>query len=179
MTVKQTHAFSGSRITFTTPTSFDTVTAKLNAEIESDAGFNQEDVTAAVRRGGKDAFVKLCLSRVGAFGFMKFASIDHSWVQLFGVARGLRIRRILLGNPLIAITMLRQDLDAGLFVPVEVLVKESPERRGTEVLYVLPSSLIAGVNTDDRLRNAARVLDEKLEALIRHITSPDPSKAKL
>ena len=34
------------------------------------------------------------------------------------------------GNPLIAITMIRHDITAGLFAPVEILVTEKDERSG-------------------------------------------------
>lgn len=86
------------------------------------------------------------------------------WIPLFGVGRGLKAKRIILGNPLIAITMLKHDINAGLFVPIEILVIEKGE--GTEVIYVLPSSLIAGVKKDSELVAAAEKLDSKLEALL-------------
>ena len=35
--------------------------------------------------------------------------------------------RWIFGNPLIAITMIRHDLTAGLFAPVEILVTEAEE----------------------------------------------------
>lgn len=81
------------------------------------------------------------------------------------------MRRIFLGNPLIAITMLEHDLNAGIYVPVELLLKEKEDSgQGTEVIYFLPSSLIAGVNKDEKLQASANVLDQKLEALISYIT---------
>lgn len=36
----------------------------------------------------------------------------------------MKSKRIILGNPLIAITMLKHDMTAGLAVPVELLVLE-------------------------------------------------------
>jgi hypothetical protein len=169
---KHTDTFTASRVTFITPCTFEAVAAKLNSEIQSNGSVNREDLVAVVPQG-KDAFIEYFSNKVGSFGFTAFgAGINHSWIQLFGVGGGLRLQRIMLGNPLIAITMLKYDLDAGLFVPVELLMKELPEGKGTAVVYVLPSSLVAGVNTDDRLKEAAQSLDAKLEALMRHITSP-------
>lgn len=81
------------------------------------------------------------------------------------------MKRVLLGNPLVAITMLEHDLNAGLHVPVEVLLKELEGGKGTEIVYVLPSSLIASVNPDEKLQAAAKELDRKFEALTAHITS--------
>lgn len=81
------------------------------------------------------------------------------------------MKRIVLGNPLIAITMLKRDLTAGLFVPVEILVTEKEKEGGTEVVYTLPSCLIAGANRDEELVKAVEVLDGKLAVLVRDIIS--------
>jgi uncharacterized protein (DUF302 family) len=97
-------------------------------------------------------------------GFMIFAEIDHGgWIGRFGIER--KAVRVILGNPLIAITMLRHDLTAGLFVPVERLVAEPPRGSGSVITYVKPSSLIA-ISPDTKLRAAAQALDDKLAALV-------------
>ena len=71
--------------------------------------------------------------------------------------------RVIIGNPLIAITMLRHDLTAGLFAPVELLVVEEDNGRSS-VTYVQPSSLMV-VEPNPPLLAAARELDAKLAAL--------------
>ena len=50
--------------------------------------------------------------------------------------------RWIIGNPLYAITMIRYDITAGLFAPVELLVTENIDGAGATVTYVRPSSLI-------------------------------------
>src|ERR1700677_4407651 len=61
---------------------------------------------------------------VGESGFMKFGEIDHgSWLGMYGIRR--RSVRWIFGNPLIAVTMIRHDVSAGLFVPVEMLITEA------------------------------------------------------
>jgi hypothetical protein len=74
------------------------------------------------------------------------------WLPLFGLSQGLGLKRLILGNPLIAITMLQYDLTAGLTVPPELLVRElsADEGGGMELVYQLPSALNAGVNKDPR-----------------------------
>lgn len=112
---------------------------------------------------------------------MEFFSLNHgAWLPIYGPpesaksrvdGRGLRCKRFVLGNPLIAITMLEHDLDAGLFVPVEVLLVEDEEGEGCKVVYMLPSGLVAGYEgASKELVEAARVLDGKLEVLLRDIT---------
>jgi hypothetical protein len=93
---------------------------------------------------------------------MLFGLIDHgAWTRKAGVSR--RAVRVILGNPLIAITMLRHDSEAGLFAPVELLLLEESENT-SRLLYVKPSSLMV-VNANPPLQEAAAGLDRKLAAL--------------
>jgi hypothetical protein len=96
------------------------------------------------------------------------------WLPLFSLSVNLGLKRLILGNPLIALTMLQPDLTAGLFVPVELLVRERAELDGggTDLVYVLPSTLIAGVETNNReLLTAAQVLDSKLASLVEFVAT--------
>jgi uncharacterized protein (DUF302 family) len=88
------------------------------------------------------------------------------------VGGGRKNKRILLGNPLIAITMLKHDMKAGLSVPVELLVTESDEGDGgVDLVYHLPSTLIAAGSRNTELMAAAQKLDEKLQRLVTQIAS--------
>jgi hypothetical protein len=64
----------------------------------------------------------------------------------------------------LAVTMIRHDPSAGLFVPIELLFNETPDG-GCAVTYVVPSSLIA-IDDNASLLAAAKRLDDKLEALM-------------
>lgn len=57
--------------------------------------------------------------------------------------------------------MLEEDLTAGLALPVELLVREGSKEDGggTDLVYELPSALIAGIDKDETLLAAARKLD--------------------
>jgi uncharacterized protein (DUF302 family) len=101
---------------------------------------------------------------VGKSGFMLFHEIDHGgWLSKFGIHR--RMVRWIFGNPLIAITMSRHDLTDGLFSPVEILVTETEDGRGTTITYVRPSSLMV-MGNNPPLMQAAAELDKKLDELI-------------
>jgi len=107
-------------------------------------------------------------SHVGSSGFMLFATLDHgAWIKKTGIERNLL--RVVIGNPLIAITMLRHDVTAGLFAPVELLIAEEQAGRSS-LTYVVPSSLIV-VEENEPLRAAALALDAKLAALAAKVTS--------
>ena len=69
-----------------------------------------------------------------------------------------------------AITMIRHDITAGLFAPVEILVTEKERGPGTTITYVRPSSLMV-IEVNPPLHSAAKALDEKLEALIAKATA--------
>jgi uncharacterized protein (DUF302 family) len=157
------YQFTGIRIIIHTPQSFSTVLDRLRAlmgraSIPDLVALASEPVTEV-------EFTRRVNERyVGKSGFMLFGEIDHGgWISTFGIHR--RAIRLILGNPLIAITMIRHDLTAGLFAPVEILVTEDEKSQGTTVVYVLPSSLIL-IEDNPPLRIATEALDEKLAALV-------------
>jgi hypothetical protein len=61
--------------------------------------------------------------------------------------------------------MIREDISAGLFVPVEMLLVGAPDG-GTTLTYVQPSSLIAIDDDNSVLRAAAVALDAKVSTLM-------------
>jgi uncharacterized protein (DUF302 family) len=104
----------------------------------------------------------------GPSEFMLFSLIDHgAWITKAGIDR--KVMRVVLGNPLIAITMLRHDVTAGLFAPVELLVVDEGEGRSS-LTYVKPSSLMV-VEPNPELLSAAEALDAKLAALATKVTN--------
>jgi uncharacterized protein (DUF302 family) len=166
MTVK-TIPFQGVRIEVETRTSFDTVIQRLREQM-GDATV-REVVKLAKEPISQEAFVdRVNKQFVGASGFMVFAEFDHGgWLTQFGLSR--RTVRWVIGNPLIAITMIRHDITAGLFAPVEFLVTEAETGAGAAIAYVRPSSLMV-VRENPPLLEAAKALDEKLDALIAKAT---------
>jgi uncharacterized protein (DUF302 family) len=106
-------------------------------------------------------------SYVGPSGFMLFGLFNHGgWITKAGIDR--KVLRVILGNPLIAITMLRHDVSAGLFAPVEVLIADEPDGHSS-FTYVRPSSLMV-VEPNPELLSAAIELDAKLAALAAKVT---------
>jgi uncharacterized protein (DUF302 family) len=106
---------------------------------------------------------------VGESGFMLFAEIDHGgWLPKFGIEQ--RTMRLIIGNPLYAITMIRLDITAGLFAPVELLVTENIDWAGAKVTYVRPSSLMV-VEDNLPLLAAVQALDGKLLELVAKATN--------
>jgi hypothetical protein len=133
-------------------------------------GSPEEQASAPTR----EQFEQAIQSQVGESDFTLFFAMDYGhWLPLYGIQR--KVMRWILGNPLIAITMIRHDITASLFAPVELLLVENESGGGSTVIYDLPSSLmVIGPNPD--LLAAARVLDQKLERLVRRATDVDPDR---
>jgi len=143
-----------------------------------------EVVTAFEKAVGEitsDAFQKVLAASTGAHdfearvrsfegesGFMRFLDINHgAWMSHIGVPA--RCKLYILGNPLIARTMLEHDLGVGLNVPVRMMVYEDSATGKTRLAYDLPSSLMARLR-NQKVAAAAKRLDEKLAALARAVT---------
>jgi uncharacterized protein (DUF302 family) len=167
MSIKTT-PFQGVRIEVETEKSFETVLKRLREQMGSTA--IPEVVKLAQEPISREEYIRQVNEKyVGSSGFMLFAEFNHGgWLPKFGINR--RTVRWVLGNPLIAITMIRHDITAGLFAPVEILVTEAADGAGTAIAYVRPSSLMV-VRENPSLLDAARALDEKLDALITNAIS--------
>ena len=157
--------FHGVRLRFDSTKSFDDLVAALLGDV-GDTPVQIDDI--AVKFDSWESYEREVQSHVGPSGFMLFATLDHgAWIKKAGIER--KALRIVIGNPLIAITMLRHDVTAGLFAPVELLITE--EENGQSALtYVVPSSLMV-VEPNEPLRTAALELDAKLASLARKVTA--------
>jgi uncharacterized protein (DUF302 family) len=161
--------FDGVRVRYDSDKSYDELLAALLADI-GDKPVLINDV--ATSTSDWQSYRERVESHVGPSGFMLFSLIDHgAWITKAGIDR--TVMRVILGNPLIAITMLRHDVSAGLFAPVEVLVMDEGEGRSS-LTYVKPSSLMVLAKDpapNPELLSAAQELDAKLAALATKVTS--------
>lgn len=157
--------FTGVRLGFDSNKGFDEVLSSLLAEVgDKPLPINE----LAAKFESWDSFRKEIESHVGPSGFILFASFNHgAWIKKVGIRR--KAVRVIIGNTTIAITMLRHDLTAGLFVPVELILIEEDVGH-CSLTYVRPSSLMV-VDKNDALLDAAKQLDSKLQALAIKVTS--------
>lgn len=156
--------FEGVRVRCESAEGYDELLAALLADIGERPVPINDIVTTT---DSWDSYRRRIESHVGPSGFMLFGLVDHGgWITKTGIER--KAIRVILGNPLIAITMLRHDLTAGLFAPVELLILEEPA--GSSLTYVKPSSLMV-VEPNPELLAAAEQLDAKLAALADKVTS--------
>ena len=144
--------------------SFDEVWSAFQAATGSvEEGFDK----VAGQAKGSEEFARIFKAREGSSGFMRFLTVDHgAWLANYG--RGVKGVMVVLGNPLIAITMLNHDFGAGLNVPVRIYIYEGEDGL-TRVAYDLPSNLMSGLGNAD-VTDAARKLDAKLVALAEQVS---------
>ncbi len=160
-----THKFEGIRLQIDTSLSFDDVLSRLKERTGKSAIPLINEVAASAHSQEQFA-AEVTRQFVGTSGFMIFSEIEHTtWISRYGINR--RVLRIILGNPLLAITMMREDISAGLFAPVEILLVANGS--GTTLHYVQPSTLMV-VTDNPPLKTAALELDRKLALLISDIT---------
>jgi uncharacterized protein (DUF302 family) len=88
------------------------------------------------------------------------------------VGLAARCKLYVLGNPLIARTMLEHDLGVGLNVPLRAMIYEDPKSGKTRMAYDLPSSLMARL-ANQKVMAAAKGLDEKLASLAKAVTGAE------
>ncbi|MFC0454122.1 DUF302 domain-containing protein [Rhodococcus jostii] len=159
--------FDGVRLRFDSTKSFDNLVDALLADV-GDKPVPIDDIAA--RFESWKSYEQQVRPHVGPSGFMLFALWNHGgWIKKAGL--GGKVLRIVIGNPLIAITMLRHDVTAGLFAPVELLLTD--EQHGRSALtYVRPSSLMV-VEPNRPLRAGAMKLDAKLATLAAKVTAAD------
>jgi uncharacterized protein (DUF302 family) len=137
---------------------------KATGSVE-DGGFRK---IAAHAQGLAD-FERLVREQERTSGFMRFLTVDHgAWVKDFegGTTRS---KMYTIGNPLIARTMLRHEMAAGLNVPVRVHIFEDAEKK-VHFGYHLPSSLMS-VYGNAEVMKACEALDSKLDRLAKAVTA--------
>jgi uncharacterized protein (DUF302 family) len=157
--------FDGVRVRYDSAKSYDELVAALFADIGETPVELDEFVKAP---SSWQSYQQQVEPYVGPSGFMLFKLFDHgAWITKAGIDR--KVLRVILGNPLIAITMLRHDVTAGLFAPVEVLLVDEGDCCSS-LTYVKPSSLMV-FEPNPQLLSAAEELDAKLAALAVKVTA--------
>ena len=150
--------------------SFSEVVASFEAALGLvEGGIFRAEIESA--KGPMD-FEKVMHSHEGSSGFMRFLTVDHgAWLKNIGL--NARARMYTIGNPLIAATMIKFDIEAGLNVPVRLLIYEHCATGTVRLAYDLPSSLMSRLNNAE-VAASAKKLDMKLIALAELATGAAP-----
>lgn len=142
MSTRTETTYQTTRITRTYAKPFDKVLERLHSSIKKPS-VGAGGLSILDDLSSKEAFESVTNTALGPHGFMQFQQFNHGdWMSLYGVHRNRKVVRIIFGNPQIAITMIRHDVGAALFVPVEVLIIEREDGRtdvvqGENLFYYL------------------------------------------
>jgi uncharacterized protein (DUF302 family) len=153
-------------LTYSTARSFDAVVAAF----EKAVGTLEDVGWASIPAAASDSadFEKRVNAKIGPSGFTRFLTLEHGrWLAFFGQPK--KARHYVIGNPLIAVTMLRHDLRAGLNVPVRVYIYRDEASGTTRLEYDQPSTLMSGLDNKD-VTAAAEKLDARLAAMAEQVT---------
>jgi uncharacterized protein (DUF302 family) len=102
----------------------------------------------------------------GEEGLMLFNVQDHGrLLNIYGTPK--KAKQFVLGNPLIAATMTRHDVRAGLYAPLRLFVYEA-DGGSTRIEYDQPSSLFGQFHNPE-ITAVARSLDAKLASLVHKV----------
>lgn len=152
-------------ITFVSDRSFQNVVRTFEEQVGTLEEIGWPAIPAASR--DHDDFDRRVREVLGPSGFTRFLTIDHGeWVSK--QVRPTRFLMYTIGNPLIAITMMRHDIEAGLDVPVRLAIYEHSDGK-TRLVFNKPSSLMSGLR-NVAVQDAAYKLDAKLMALGETVT---------
>jgi uncharacterized protein (DUF302 family) len=99
----------------------------------------------------------------GPSGFVLFRTTDHGWLLSLVGSTTQQAVQYVVGNPLIAVEMTRDNPAAGLYTPLRVLIYEAEGK--TRVEYGRPMSVL-GQFSNERIGSVARMLNRKLEDVI-------------
>ena len=152
-------------VTFRTTRSFEEVVRAFEENVGALEASGWSSVEAPSRSVAD--FEKRVQEQLGPSGFTRFLTLDHGkWLRLYG--RQAKFVQYIIGNPMIAITMLSKDVEAGLDVPVRVAIYEHADGE-TRLVYNTPSSLMSGLDCVE-LKAAAEKLDAKMFELGEKVT---------
>lgn len=105
--------------------------------------------------------VKDCVSEIGLMEFMRLD--QGAVIAKAGGESGLKMVRLIVGNPLIMQSMARHVPDAGSYAPVTILINERPD--GVHLSYDEMVSFLSPYGNAEALR-IARDLDAKVKRLL-------------
>ncbi|KIW98076.1 uncharacterized protein Z519_01660 [Cladophialophora bantiana CBS 173.52] len=190
----ETQTIQIERLVYRSSIPFSTAESRLRSSIRPSPGSSlwgaPQGQGQAQRPTDRESYEARVKSLVGPHGFMYFHEFNHGlWLPFYeppsstvtvkGVKKNLNCKRFVLGNPMIAITILQHDLSAGLCVPVELCLVEEAEG-GVKIVWYKPTSLIAGYEgAKQELVDAANALSIKLETFVKWVLRDDEGEGKL
>ncbi|EFH82749.1 DUF302 domain-containing protein [Ktedonobacter racemifer] len=151
-----------------TTQSFERVTEAFEGQIGRKGHEAYQNVVTSSRT--LEEFTQGIEQLLGSSEFMEFLALDHgAWFSR--LVHPLKAKLYIIGNPLIAQHFEKYSAQAGLYVPIRVLLYENA-RGNTCLSYDRPSSLlqVCAVTEEEFVQTAAD-LDQKVAHLVQKAAS--------
>jgi len=170
--------FATTRLTFKSSQSFDTVIARLRCQTNrcNEPVSKPPIPYKPYASMTQDEFKEYINDMQGPSGFMYFHELEYgSWLNVLGIGKGMRMKKFIIGNPLIAATILNADLRTALNVPVELLIRElADEGGGVKIVYLQPSeTMVAQACRTQDLVDHIKMLDTMLRKLVDNVANSE------
>jgi uncharacterized protein (DUF302 family) len=150
------------RVSVVTTQSFDTVVARIDAQIgHPDMAAFRKSFSAAQNEAEMEKVVDPVTQPNGVMEFTRF-DLGEVLRKESGASTP-RILRIVAGNPLIMKEMVKHVPDAGSYAPVTILIEERPD--SVRISYDRMASYLVSYGNSDALK-VARDLDAKIERIL-------------
>jgi len=159
----ETRRIQVDRRSVTSARSFDEIVSALDAAI----GHPNVKTLLSEAEDGTPAEMKATIEKaLGPSGFMEFIRFDPNKIFAKETGDSARIRRFVIGNPLVMKEMVKHVPDATSYAPVTILVAECPN--SVRLSYDTMASFIAPYG-NEKASEVARDLDNKVESLITEV----------
>ena len=116
-----------------------------------------------------EKFTAYINQNTGVLGLMILGSIPHGMMLSLSGERHRAIQ-LFVGNPMIALSMMKIHPEAGVYAQLRLFIHEIDQNK-TLITYDRPS-LLFGQWDEQLFHDTGKLLDEKMETLIRFIDSP-------
>ena len=157
--------FGGERIEWTIDQAFSITLAKFKSTLQTPSLLK---IAFWTTFGGSGRLQKYLNDVAGELGLMILGTIPHG--RTLGVLGGPpQAQMFLVGNPLIALTMMRTHPQAGVYAPLRVMFS-GVASNATSITYDRPSKVFTQWS-EPIFSETGKMLDQKMESLIRKIAA--------
>lgn len=147
--------------------SYAQVTGELEARLGPPANWEVLPQQLAARNLSWEEVTDFTWSLIGTSGFTTFVKMEQgTLLSLTGKPK--RIAQYSIGNHMIGVQMIEEQPEIGLYAPPRLVVYEDYEGQ-TFVAYDRLTSLVSQYH-DDTVMSVARLVDQKMDELIRAAT---------
>jgi uncharacterized protein (DUF302 family) len=166
MTGRRSIPFEGERVEWVIDQPISVTFAKLRSVLKQPKLFKM----VIFARTGGTAKIKRYLNGVaGELGLMILGKVPHGRLNRVLEEGPPHAQMFLIGNPLIALTMMQVHAEAGVYAPLRVMFSADGPNK-TVITYDQPSKML-GQWPESVFAHTGQLLDQKLETLIQTLAA--------